>query len=206
MECLPGWRTVPPLASGGAGARRGSLVQAGAPASSGAVLAHEWHDAGGRARFGQERVLQQLGCRGPLRGVAHQQAVQEALQRWRHLWRWRGQGQRRGPGSGVSASSSAHSPWAPFLPLSNRLTSPKAQGRAKRSQAAKAWAQGLSATPVSRSGKEPAAAGPRGTPFSPGDSAPGRLSPGPGRAPSRPAQAKLRRMMNTQWVCACTDT
>lgn len=69
------------LASGRAGVTQGALwFRDRAPASSCAVLAHEGHNAGRWARFGQERVLQQLGRRGPLCRVPHQQAVQEALQ------------------------------------------------------------------------------------------------------------------------------
>lgn len=85
MECLPGreeWGPAPDWPVAGRGDPRGSFFGSGTGhwASSGAVLAHEGYDAGGRARFGQERVLQQLSRRGPLGRVTHQQAVQEALQ------------------------------------------------------------------------------------------------------------------------------
>lgn len=84
-ECLRGWeeRGRPPTGLWpGRGDPGGSLVQGWGwhRASSGAVLTHEGHDAGGWARFGQERVFEQLGRCGPLGRVTHQQAVQEALQ------------------------------------------------------------------------------------------------------------------------------
>lgn len=84
-ECLRGWeeRGRPPTGLWpGRGDPGGSLVQGWGwhRASSGAVLTHEGHDAGGWARFGQERVFEQLGRCGPLGWVTHQQAVQEALQ------------------------------------------------------------------------------------------------------------------------------
>lgn len=68
-----------------ASARQGGPLRFGSGPGSGSsvsVLAHEGHDAGWGACLGEERVLQQLGSSGPLGWVAHQQAVQEALQRW----------------------------------------------------------------------------------------------------------------------------
>lgn len=50
--------------------------------SSGPVLAHEGYDAGRWPCLGEKRVLQELSSSSPLGWVSHQQAVQEAFQRW----------------------------------------------------------------------------------------------------------------------------
>lgn len=109
---------APHSVSWAAGARRPptGLRWAGGPGlfgwgpgsgSSGSVLAHEGYNAGRWPRLGEERVLQQLSSSGPLGRVPHQQAVQEAFQRWRGL-----EEQRSGPGLLATGPLSCHALWA----------------------------------------------------------------------------------------------